>query len=175
MLLDNNSRVNSSATDDITPLHFAAQNGHVAICKALLKCRAKVNARGTKRADTPLHLASFKGHADVVEYLLKKNADPSLKNKMQKTALDVASTPEVRAVLAAAKPSEAEPSAAASSMSSAALADEAAPDEANPPAPVTGKRRADDEPEEQDQDQEAIGPAIGPPARPPSKVAKQEE
>ena len=90
------------ACDAITPLHFAAQSGHVECCKLLLKAGAKVNSRGTKRNDTPLHLCAFKGHLACVEYLLKKNADMGLKNKVGRTPLDVASSDEVKEALTAA-------------------------------------------------------------------------
>ena len=71
---------------------------------ALLKSRAKINARGTKRADTPLHLAAFKGHLETVEYLLKKQADPSIKNVMQRTAADVTQHAGIKAALLTRRP-----------------------------------------------------------------------
>ena len=50
------------------------------------------------------------GHADCVAYLLKRRANPAAANKQGKTALDVAKSEEVQAILAAAleAPAEAE-------------------------------------------------------------------
>lgn len=90
------------ACDSTTPLHFAAQCGHAEVCELLIKAGAKVNARGTKRNDTPLHLCAHNGHAACLEFLLTKNADTRLRNIAKRTALDVASTEETKALLAAA-------------------------------------------------------------------------
>ena len=102
LLLAFDAHHSALACDATMPLHFAAQNGHIEVCKLLLKAGAKVNARGTKRNDTPLHLCCFKGHVGCVEYLLKKNADGRLKNRAQRTPADVATSDEIKELLAAA-------------------------------------------------------------------------
>lgn len=49
--------------------------------------------------NTPLILASREGHDETVELLLKKGADRSVKNHEHKTALDVAASREIKALL----------------------------------------------------------------------------
>ena len=57
-LIERGADVKASAMDAIIPLHFAAQNGHTLIVKALLEQTGKqINERGTKRHDTPLQCA----------------------------------------------------------------------------------------------------------------------
>ncbi len=57
-----------------SPLHLAAQYGHVEACQRLLECGISKDAR-TKVDKTPLHVAAFYGHSDVMETLLKKGCD----------------------------------------------------------------------------------------------------
>ena len=117
---------------------IAAQNGHTNICKELLKSRAKINARGTKRADTPLHLAAFKGHLETVEYLLKKQADPSIKNVMQRAAADVTQHAGIKAALLAASKD------GGAGTSGAAAAEEEEEPEASSTVIGPGKRPAEE-------------------------------
>lgn len=57
----------------ITPLHAAAKQGSLDICKLLFP-RYSLYA-STTAAPTPLHFACFKGHGEIVEYLIQHNAD----------------------------------------------------------------------------------------------------
>lgn len=70
----------------ISPLHFAAMNGHLSSCEALLRAGISRDAR-TKVDRTPLHLAAQEGHADIVELLLRNGADLSAKDMLRMTAL----------------------------------------------------------------------------------------
>ncbi|KAA0193017.1 GA-binding protein subunit beta-2 [Fasciolopsis buskii] len=70
----------------ISPLHFAAMNGHLSSCEALLRAGISRDAR-TKVDRTPLHLAAQEGHADIVELLLRNGADISAKDMLRMTAL----------------------------------------------------------------------------------------
>ncbi|CAH8560796.1 unnamed protein product [Dicrocoelium dendriticum] len=70
----------------ISPLHFAAMNGHFSSCEALLCAGISRDAR-TKVDRTPLHLAAQEGHADIVELLLRSGADIGAKDMLQMTAL----------------------------------------------------------------------------------------
>ncbi|CAL8094783.1 unnamed protein product [Calicophoron daubneyi] len=70
----------------ISPLHFAAMNGHLSSCEALLRAGISRDAR-TKVDRTPLHLAAQEGHADIVELLLRNGADLDAKDMLRMTAL----------------------------------------------------------------------------------------
>jgi ankyrin repeat protein len=62
-----------------TPLHLAAEYGHMDVVKLLLANGAEVNARDNE-SDTPLHNAAKNGQKDVVELLLLKGANVNAKN-----------------------------------------------------------------------------------------------
>jgi len=83
-----------------TPLGDAMEKGILPYIKLLVNGGAQVNTRQPNRdatnlrkeeykytGDTPLILASCNQYLDVVEYLLEQGADPTLKNKEEKTAL----------------------------------------------------------------------------------------
>jgi len=69
-----------------TPLHLAAQNGHITAVQYLLDKGADPN-RQDKDGRTALMLAAEKGHKNVVEILLIKGADAKLSDKRGRTAL----------------------------------------------------------------------------------------
>ncbi|VEL36507.1 unnamed protein product [Protopolystoma xenopodis] len=70
----------------ISPLHFAAMNGHLTTCEALLLAGISRDAR-TKVDRTPLHLAAQEGHADIVELLLRHGADLEARDMLRMSAL----------------------------------------------------------------------------------------
>ena len=75
LLLDKKADVNVRRhTDDATPLHVAAQNGHKDVANLLLDNNADVSA-SRKDSTTPLYLAAQTGHTDVVKLLLDYKAD----------------------------------------------------------------------------------------------------
>ncbi|HBI44729.1 MAG TPA: hypothetical protein DDY78_18035 [Planctomycetales bacterium] len=61
-----------SKNNGVTPLHYAAEEGHKAAAKVLLAFGARVDARGSY--GTALELAVFNSHPDVAELLLDKGA-----------------------------------------------------------------------------------------------------
>ena len=65
-----------------SPLHFAAQNGHLATAEVLLRAGISRDAR-TKVDRTPLHVAAQEGHAEVVELLLRNGADIEAKDMVR--------------------------------------------------------------------------------------------
>ncbi|GFW44593.1 ankyrin-3 [Trichonephila clavipes] len=58
----------------VTPLHVAADNGHLEVVKALIRSGADVNAR-TVSDSTPLHSAIQSGDEEIVECLLRHGAE----------------------------------------------------------------------------------------------------
>lgn len=64
----------------------AAEFGETDKMADLIAQGANINARHTNN-DTPLHLAAREGYLDAVKLLIEKNADTSLLNNSQRTAL----------------------------------------------------------------------------------------
>ncbi|EPS26278.1 hypothetical protein POX_c04747 [Penicillium oxalicum] len=74
LLLSNGANVNVQNANGQTPLHIAAQHGHIGIVRLLLASKfIDVNIQDHRGA-TPLHLASENGHAMVVTLLVEHNA-----------------------------------------------------------------------------------------------------
>jgi len=63
----------------MTPLHYAAWNGHLSVVEYLVNQKADINAKN-KNNWTPLHYAAQNGHLSVVEYLVNQKADINAKN-----------------------------------------------------------------------------------------------
>lgn len=57
-----------------SPLHMAAQNGHLTTAEVLLRAGISRDAR-TKVDRTPLHIAAAEGHLDIVELLINHGAE----------------------------------------------------------------------------------------------------
>jgi ankyrin repeat protein len=73
-LLELRADVDAVTSYGWTPLHYAAERGHVASVQALCRGVADIDARNI-RGRTALRLASLKGHVGVVEALLERGAD----------------------------------------------------------------------------------------------------
>jgi len=74
----------------MTPLHWAAINGHLSVVEYLVNQKADINAKD-KDNWTLLHSAANNGHLSVVEYLVNQKADINAKDKNGKTPLGLAS------------------------------------------------------------------------------------
>ncbi|GAA6037584.1 hypothetical protein JCM8097_006126 [Rhodosporidiobolus ruineniae] len=82
--------VNQPDDQGITPLHWAAINGHLLFAKDLLRRGADVDARGGELEGTPLHWAARGGHLPLVHLLLSHSADPTLRDAQSFNALHLA-------------------------------------------------------------------------------------
>lgn len=80
-------------------MHEAANRGLVSVARELLKSGAKVNVTGLDGV-TPLHDASVNGHESMITLLLRYGANPCLKTASNKTALDLAASPQAIRLLA---------------------------------------------------------------------------
>ena len=90
-----------SPTYGLTALAIACWDGSYEAAEALCAHGAELDARSNSQM-TPLILAAAEGRTKICEMLLALGADPSLKNKDGKTALDWArqrNKPECAALL----------------------------------------------------------------------------
>ncbi|KAF2774173.1 Palmitoyltransferase akr1, ankyrin repeat-containing protein akr1 [Teratosphaeria nubilosa] len=80
--LFDSGKFSARSTDEqgITALHWAAINGHYALCHFLIQSGADVNARGGDAQATPVLWASKRCHLPVVSLLLANGADPLLRD-----------------------------------------------------------------------------------------------
>lgn len=69
---------NDRDEENVTPLHWAAINAHVATCKLLIDMGADIDALGGELIATPLQWAARNGHLYVIQTLLSHGADPTL-------------------------------------------------------------------------------------------------
>ncbi|KAL8672090.1 MAG: hypothetical protein Q9168_003450 [Polycauliona sp. 1 TL-2023] len=69
---------NYKDSEDITPLHWAAINNHLALCRSLVEQGADVNASGGINQATPAHWAVQKCNYYLVNMLLDHGADPNI-------------------------------------------------------------------------------------------------
>jgi len=87
LLNDDPGVINSKDENWMTPLHMAAEQGHVNVVTFLLSNKAEVSTANIVNS-TALHSAAEKGHANIVELLLTSGACVNLRTS--KTPLHVA-------------------------------------------------------------------------------------
>lgn len=75
--------------DGNSPLHYAAREGNLQACCALLAAGADPN-RGNKHGDTPLHWAALGGHMQIVRSLLDRGAHVDARSEFLETPLHLA-------------------------------------------------------------------------------------
>lgn len=74
--LDSGVDVHARDDNGVTPLHWAAINGHIACCALLLARGADVNCSGGTLNATPMHWCTRQGQLHVMSFLLEHGADP---------------------------------------------------------------------------------------------------
>ncbi|GJQ67948.1 Wtrw [Trypoxylus dichotomus] len=75
----------------MSPIHLAADLGHVQCLKIMLEAKGNnVNAKTRERDLTALHLAADGGYVECIEVLLEKGADTNVKNHRGQTPLHLA-------------------------------------------------------------------------------------
>ena len=90
-LLSQNAEVDAEDILDRTPLSWAAENGHEAVVKQLLKTGADIESKVSQYSQTPLSLAAENGHEAVVKQLLEAGADIESKDSpYRRTPLSLA-------------------------------------------------------------------------------------
>ena len=87
ILLAKGAPVNGSNLSGATPLHYATEN--VLIAKILLENGANIRIKDALGM-TALHRASWRGSDKIVALLISKGADPTERNSVGKSALDLA-------------------------------------------------------------------------------------
>ncbi|XP_028851894.1 tankyrase, TRF1-interacting ankyrin-related ADP-ribose polymerase b isoform X2 [Denticeps clupeoides] len=95
LLLQYGADVHAKDKGGLVPLHNACSYGHYEVTELLLKHGACVNAMDLWQF-TPLHEAASKNRVEVCSLLLSHGADPTLVNCHNKSAVDMAPTPELK-------------------------------------------------------------------------------
>lgn len=90
--MENGADLNIADIRGATPLHRAASKGNLSIVKLLLECgdKLKINVRDVY-GNTALHLACEEDRQEIAKLLVDYGADLEIKNKEEKTPLDLCS------------------------------------------------------------------------------------
>jgi ankyrin repeat protein len=108
VLLSHGADANAKDSVDATALMWAAQNGFLEISRLLLEKKADANAKSRQfnssvehwpSGQTALMLAAQHDRLEIVDLLLRHGADRFFKNGDGKSAIDLASSDRVRALL----------------------------------------------------------------------------
>ncbi len=86
LLLECKANVNAKDAENQTPLHIAAEHGHVEMAAVLLEAGAKVDAIN-KNGETPLHLAAVGVKKDLLKTLLEAGADVNAVDDLGRTPI----------------------------------------------------------------------------------------
>jgi ankyrin repeat protein len=89
MVADNPDQINAKASDNNTPLHLAAINGHTEIVKFLISRGVDVNI-GDNENSPPIVNAALSNHTDIVKLMLDNGASVTQADDNQMTPLHFA-------------------------------------------------------------------------------------
>jgi len=81
---------NAKNMEGWTPLHYAAELGHIRICQLLIQAGADIRIKSNTYGQTALHLAVEFGHLECCKYLIQAGADIHAKNEDGSTPLHLA-------------------------------------------------------------------------------------
>ncbi|KAB7494259.1 GA-binding protein subunit beta-2, partial [Armadillidium nasatum] len=70
----------------MNPLHIASMNGHLEVCKVLLRANVLVDVRNMF-GKTALHLSAMNGHYDIVHLLIESHATINICDMLEMTPL----------------------------------------------------------------------------------------
>jgi hypothetical protein len=88
-VLEYNADVNCTVNTDVTPLHIAANKGHLEIVELLLKFGANIDCKD-KYGRTALHIATEERREQIVIALLEHGSDVNIMSKDSCTPFDYA-------------------------------------------------------------------------------------
>eukprot|EP01084_Bolivina_argentea_P232809 392278_1 len=96
--VDDNPNVDLVNTkyNEETPMHSAVRRRQYKVLQYLLDQGANANALDHEGGDTPLHVASRNGDLKAVEMLCQHNADKSIQNECDESALSIALQQDTR-------------------------------------------------------------------------------
>lgn len=99
LLLNQGADVNASNPAGGTPLHDAALGGDPEVIQLLLDHGARIDAQDKESRATPLMVAASLGRSNAVGLLLRRGANPNLRDRFGRTALDRARQIDDRATI----------------------------------------------------------------------------
>ena len=97
--IDKGADIETKNNDGLTALMSASRYGNLEIVKLLVESGADINNAKDNIGNTALTYASYFGRLEVVIYLVENGADVNAKDEYGETALDKASTKEVKELL----------------------------------------------------------------------------
>ncbi|KAF2903563.1 hypothetical protein ILUMI_02636 [Ignelater luminosus] len=86
-LLSQGTNVDQRDSAGYTALHYAARNGHLDVCKVLLRNGADINSTTKSGRATALHRACSADKVHMVKFLLENKANGKIRDSDGKTAL----------------------------------------------------------------------------------------
>ncbi|KAI9310793.1 hypothetical protein BX666DRAFT_1882142 [Dichotomocladium elegans] len=90
LLLYQRGAKNLPNAESLYPLHLAARQGHVELCRMLARNKDDIDIQDKYKSWTPLFWAASDGHADCVSILLEAGCQVNIKDEYGKTALHYA-------------------------------------------------------------------------------------